>query len=395
MRRPQHGPLLAAPRRRPFALAGRLGEHGLGVLSKRGRPAAGLPACRGREPLADAIAQRSAELRMLDVAKAVAPKPVLVERALVRLAQRGPEEACLLSFAPRRRVVPECANEPLDDFENVRLALVAPRRPRHVAGAQISVASRRLQIGAHVVAVEERHELGLVSRAHAPRDVPAPILGVRHIRRMVRLLHRVPACQAIERRAAHDPAHEIKLGVLRHRLVHRAGDILAFAGAQPVQERGDGADGQLFAGDVIGVPKLRRDRGQIVAQARIRVVAAVHHDAAEREMDKVGALELRPRAVVAERRHARDDEAGKAADERVAIEAEPGVERAAARIDQKVGAANQAHELIAAFVRPGVEDDRAFVAIVMPEEDGALRDRENRRGTARSRAWASPRAARP
>jgi hypothetical protein len=92
-----------------------------------------------------------------------------------------------------------------------------------------------------------------------------------------------------------------------------------------VDERGDGADGQLLAGDMISVPELRRDRGQIIAQARIGVVAAVHHHAAKREMNEVGALELRPRAVVAERRHARDDDAGKSPDESVAIEAEPGV----------------------------------------------------------------------
>ena len=75
-----------------LALARRLGEHGLGVFAKQRRPPPDLPARRGREPFAGAIAQRSAKLRVIDVGEAAALKPVLVERALVRLAQRRPEQ---------------------------------------------------------------------------------------------------------------------------------------------------------------------------------------------------------------------------------------------------------------------------------------------------------------
>ena len=86
-------------------------------------------------------------------------------------------------------------------------------------------------------------------------------------------------------------------------IAHR--DVLALAAAFAVDQRGDDAGRQLLAGDVIGVPDLRRDRRRVVFEVGVGVVAAIHHDAAEREMDEVGALEVRPRPVIAERRHPR------------------------------------------------------------------------------------------
>ena len=53
-----------------------------------------------------------------------------------------------------------------------------------------------------------------------------------------------------------------------------------------VDQRGDDPGRQLLAGDVIGVPDLRRDRRRVVFEVRVRVVAAIHHDPAEREMNR-------------------------------------------------------------------------------------------------------------
>ena len=78
---------------------------------------------------------------------------------------------------------------------------------------------------------------------------------------------RVTAGLAQHQRAAHDPRHEVDLGGLRHRLVDRARDVLALARAPAKEQRGDDRERELLAGDVIGVPHLRRDRRQIVLAA--------------------------------------------------------------------------------------------------------------------------------
>ena len=64
-------------------------------------------------------------------------------------------------------------------------------------------------------------------------------------------------------------------------------------------------------------------------------------------MDQVGALEVLPRPVVAERRHPRGDQRREARVERRAVEPQRLVERAAARVEQDVGAAEQAQHVLA------------------------------------------------
>ena len=63
--------------------------------------------------------------------------------------------------------------------------------------------------------------------------------------------------------------------------------------AQPLSLR------ELLAGVVIGVPDLRRDWRRVVFEVRIGIVAAVHHHAAEREMNEVRAFEIGPWTVIA------------------------------------------------------------------------------------------------
>jgi len=95
------------------------------MLAESGRPTSHLPTRRGGQPFAGAIAKRAPEFGMIDVGEAVAAQPVLVERALVRLAQRRPEQTRLLRVSPRHRVVAEGPNEAPDHLEDMSLAFVA------------------------------------------------------------------------------------------------------------------------------------------------------------------------------------------------------------------------------------------------------------------------------
>ena len=126
------------------------------------------------------------------------------------------------------------------------------------------------------------------------RHHPAPVLRVRDRRMRRDGFTRVTAGLAQHQGAAHHPRHEIDLGGFRHRLVHRARQLLALARPPAIEQRGDDGEGELLAGDVIGVPHLRRDRRQIVLAAGGRIVAAIHHDAAQREVHQVRALEVGP-----------------------------------------------------------------------------------------------------
>src|SRR5579875_3414391 len=86
------------------------------------------------------------------------------------------------------------------------------------------------------------------------------------------------------------------------------GDFLPLAGVKPMEQGGNDADGELFAGNMVGMPDLGCDWRQIVMAARIGVITAIHHHAAQREMDQVAALEVAPGPHVAKGGHARDDQ---------------------------------------------------------------------------------------
>ena len=357
------------------AARGRLRQDRLRVFAHARRTPADLPARLGAEPLAGRVGERASELRVLDLRERAAKLPMLVERVLVRLAERGPEKARLLRLVPRHVVIAIRADEALDDLQDVRLPLVGRRRAGHVARLEVAVGCRLLQIGRHAVALEEGNEIRLVAGADQPGDVPAAVLGVADVRRPARRLGRVTAGLPIQRRAAHHPRHQVDLGRRRHRRMYRARNVLAFPGAVAMEQRGEDRDRVLLAGDVIRVPHLRRDRRQIVAVAGIGVVAAVHHHAAEREMDEVGGLVALPRSAVAERRHPRDDERREVARELLASEAERVVQAAAGGVEQDVGAAKQAEQALASGGAVQVERDRAFRAVVVPEVQRSFRIR--------------------
>ena len=92
-------------------------------------------------------------------------------------------------------------------------------------------------------------------------------------------------------------------------------------------------------------------------------------------MDEVGALEVGPRPVIAERRHPRGHQRREARVERGAIEPQHLVERAAARVEQDVGAAEQAQQMLAPARLAQIEHHRFLVAVVVPEEQRAFETR--------------------
>ena len=82
------------------------------------------------------------------------------------------------------------------------------------------------------------------------------------------------------------------------------------SGPPSIGERAEDSDDSGLSGDVIRVPHLRRDRRCLVSPCRMRIVAAVHHDATEREMNEIARLEFGPRAAVSKRTNACIDERG-------------------------------------------------------------------------------------
>ena len=293
----------------------------------------------------------------------------------MRLADRRPEQAGVLRLPPGHVGIGPGADEALDDVQHVRTGFIAGGRARHVAGLQIGIRGRRLQVGLGVVFGQERDQVVQVARPDAVGDVPAAILGVADGRAVIGRFRRVAAGQAPERHAAHDPVHDVELRVLGDRLVHRDRHVLALAVAMAGDQGGDDAGGELLAGDVVGVPDLRRDRRRVVFPARRRIVAAVHHHPAEREMDQVRPLEIRPRPIVAKRGDAGGDQFRETGVERRAIEAEHLVERAATGIEQDVRAVQQAQQLIAGRGLVQVQHDGLLVAVVVPEEQRPLQAR--------------------
>ncbi len=296
-------------------LGRRIGErrlHARRVFVQQRSAAPRYPAGRGGDPFARRIAERLIVFRMLDIADAPARDPVRVEGVLVRLAQRRPEHAEFLRLPPRHVLVGEVPHEPLHGFHALVALLLDRAGPRHETSAFREVARLLVHAGFDAVTVEQFDQPVAVSRprAEAGHD-PAPVFRVGDGRVRRDGLARVAAGLAKDRRAPHDPGHEVDFGALGDRLVHCAGDLLPLPGAKAVNEGGHDRHAHLLSGHVIGVPHLRRDRRQIVFAVRCRVVAAIHHDAAERQMHQIGGLVVAPGAGVAKGCDTGMDERGK------------------------------------------------------------------------------------
>ena len=126
---------------------------------------------------------------------------------------------------------------------------------------------------------------------------------------------------------------------------------------------------------MVGVPDLWGDRRGVVFELRVRVVAAIHHDPAECEVNEIRALEIAPRPVIAEWCDPRRYQRWKARAERRAVEPQRLVQGSAAGVEQHIGAGQQAKQLLARSRLAQIQHDRFLIAVVVPEIKRALRAR--------------------
>ena len=184
------------------------------------------------------------------------------------------------------------------------------------------------------------------------------------------------ACRQVSRHSGavlHHPTHQIQLGILRHRLVHRDRDV-------PGPHRcGCGAAGRPRCRPPSAPRRCcRRARaGGRSAAGRIPATAPgrsrqQHHHAAQRQVHQVRPLPPRPRPGVAERRDAGADQAREALAHRRRVQAQLAAQGAARAVEQHVGAGDQAQRRVPPLRPVQVEHDGALAAVVVPEEQRAF-----------------------
>ena len=279
------------------------------------------PIVGGADPLARGITEFLTQFRMLDIGDATARLPVLIDGVFIGLSKRRDQQPGILHFAPREILIGEGTHKTLHRFQAFVAFATGGAGAGHIASAARRAGSLRIKALGQAVFIEYLEESLAVVRAVAQiRHHPAAIFGVHNRRRGRNAFARVAAGLARHQRTPHHPRHQIDFGRHRDRLVHRARQQLPLARAEAIQQRRYDRHAELLAGNVIGMPHLRRDRRQIVFAIRGRIVAAVHHHAAHREMNQIGTLEMRPRTIVAERRHPRDDELGEFFQQRLLIQ---------------------------------------------------------------------------
>ena len=299
------------------------------------------------------------------VGKGATAEPVFVGGVFMRLADGRPQQAGVLRLAPRRAVIGVRSHETLDHLQLVGCTFVHGPGTRNRAGFQVGGFGRCLQVGRHAVAREEGNQVGFVPRRYAPGHDPAAILGVGHARGAADVFGGMAAGLPVDRRAAHHPGHQVDLGALRHCFMHRTRHLLAVASVLCMYDRGRDAHREVFTGDVVSVPELRRHRRQVVVSSGVGVVAAIHHHAAQGEVHQVAALEVLPGTGVAERRHARNDQVRITGEHGFAVEPEQVVAFTAGCIEQHIGTLQQVIEFLAPVVR--AELDRQLSPVVVPE----------------------------
>ena len=270
-----------------------------------------------------------------------------------------------MGLGPRHACVGVGTHEALDDLELVRRPLVHRPGSGDVPSLEVRTRLRWLQVCGHAVALEERDEIGLVPGRDAPGHDPATVLRVGHAGGATDMLRSVAAGLSEHRRAPHDPGHQVDLGALGHRVVDRARDLLPLPTALPVHERCGDAHREVLAGDVKGMPELRRHGWQVVMSRGIGVVPAIHHHPAQGEVHKIAALEVLPRARVPERRQACNDELRPAISHGRPIQAEEAVHATCGRVQQHVSSAEECDQHLP--FPSGRQDQRALAAVVVPE----------------------------
>ncbi len=185
----------------------------------------------------------------------------------------------------------------------------------------------------------------------------------------------MPACLPEVALAQEDPVRQVDLGIHADRLVDAEGQRLPLACPQPVRERAEQRDHAHLAGNVVGLPHLRRDGRRVVAARRIGVVATVHHDAAQRQMNEIAALEVGPRAGIAERADPQTDQPWIGRTQPVEGEVPVGKIPARARIQHDVGGGRELQERLLPVRLVEIDDDAALAEVVVPEMQALLRRR--------------------
>src|SRR5256885_377581 len=117
------------------------------------------PRGAGCQPFARGVAEGAAELRVLDVRAALPREPVRIHRVLVRFAQRCPQHAGLLRFAPRHGLVGERAHEALNGLHGVVALLRTRARAWNEPSARRQGGLLGIETSVHAVLLEQRNEL--------------------------------------------------------------------------------------------------------------------------------------------------------------------------------------------------------------------------------------------
>ena len=171
------------------------------------------------------------------------------------------------------------------------------------------------------------------------------------------------------------PVRQVALGIHADRLVDAEGQLLPLACPQPVRESAEQRDHAHLAGDVVGMPHLRRDGRRIVAAGRIGVVTAVHHDAAQRQMNEIAAFEIGPRAGIPERADPQIDQSRIGRSQ--SFEGEVSVCKIPprTRIQHDVGCGREPQERLLPVGLVEIDDDAALAEVVVPEMQALLRRR--------------------
>ena len=230
-----------------------------------------------------------------------------------------------------------------------------------------------LQIRCHPIAVEEVDQ-----RLRAPprqRHHPAPVLGRTNHRQRRHLLHRMAASLPVEPSSPVDPAHQVKLSILRYCIMHSAMQRLHSPRPLPINQRPNRVDADHLPRDLVRLPHLRSNRRRVIRAVWLRVIAAVHHRPTQRQMHEVGAAIVSPRPVVAERSQPGDNQIRRASAQRVIIQPQPFPLAARRRIKQHIRRRQQIDQPPPIISTLQIEHHRPLPQRVMPPEQGPLRSR--------------------
>ena len=232
-----------------------------------------------------------------------------VDGVFIGLAQGGHQQTRFLHLAPGEIFIGKSAYKSLHRLQAFISLAGGGAGARHKASALGRGGGLHIKAFGQTIFIEYLEKtLAVIGPVAQIGHHPTAIFGMHNSRRGGITLARMAAGLAAHHRAAHHPRHQIHLGGNRHRLMHGARQQLPHARTEAIHHRRHNGHGKLFAGNVIGMPHLRRNRRQIIFATGRGVITAVHHHPAQREMDQIRTFEMRPRAIITKVRHTCNDE---------------------------------------------------------------------------------------